>query len=345
MALTQPRAAPALDSLLADARSDSAEFPHLLANHAPMILVALDRLGASDEQATGFLATYRATNGLVRLPASAAPVAAADWPGLRGQRDREADLRAFFTGEVARRGVRATLAAALPTLLPGIGASALHALMRLAYGLMRQDDAEIGAALGMWAATFLPMPPAGGTAAITDDPGAVLAGVAALPSLRHVTPESDLLWHSIKAVGADPAFAPVVDWLAIGPETPRRLAATALRLYAATMDFTALHAVTGLHWCRLLVPFCTTPEAVYRPFWQAIAALVPKLGFPALPDEVAVARWRQQPCPGWPAIAAAAVASDDEHDISLVFSSREEEAVWGDRLYRIVAARRMGLIA
>ena len=55
--------------------------------------------------------------------------------------------------------------------------------------------------------------------------------------------------------------------------------------------------------------------------------------------------WRRRPCPDWPEIAAAAVRSDDEHDLSLVFSAREEQREFGDRLYQVVAARRMQLIA
>lgn len=43
-------------------------------------------------------------------------------------------------------------------------------------------------------------------------------------------------------------------------------------------------------------------------------------------------------------IGAAACISNDEHDISLVYSARCEQAIWGDPLYRVVAARRMGLL-
>jgi hypothetical protein len=39
------------------------------------------------------------------------------------------------------------------------------------------------------------------------------------------------------------------------------------------------------------------------------------------------------------------VRSDDEHDLSLVFSAREEFRMFDDRLHQVVAARRMRLIA
>ncbi len=56
------------------------------------------------------------------------------------------------------------------------------------------------------------------------------------------------------------------------------------RSMPATLDFCALHAVTGTHWLRLMAP--RTPDAAtpLRYFWQAIASLVPKIGFPSLPE-------------------------------------------------------------
>lgn len=335
-----------LDQLLVETRFYSAEFPVLLANHLPMILVALDRLGASSERLRQYFDNYRTTNGLVATPPPVAPIERERWTDALGDRTREYDYRAFFEGEVRRLGLDATVQAYLPTLIPGIGASALHGMMRTAYGLLRLDPTEVGTALGYWAATYLPMPRTTGADPITEDPGEVLARACGLPGMHHVVPETDLLWHNIRAAGEAPDFAPVVDWLAIGPDTGRRLARTSLALFAATMDFSSLHALTGSHWIRLIAPHLPEPEraALMRYFWQIIASLVPKIGFPTLPDEEQLDLWRHLPAPGWPEISARAILSEDEHDISLVFSAREEEKVHGDRLYRVVAARRMGLM-
>ncbi len=124
--------------------------------------------------------------------------------------------------------------------------------------------------------------------------------------MRDCEPETDLLWHNIRAVAALPGFAPVVDRLAFGPETPRRLAATALALFAATEDFAALHALTGLHWIRLVAPNLDDAEPLYRAFWQVIAALVPKIGFPSLPSAEALEEMRARRAPPWPEIRAKA---------------------------------------
>jgi len=333
-----------LNEILARARRDSAEFPYLLSNHAPMAIAALHRLGASDDRLVEWFESYRAANGLVAPPPPVAPIAPESWDDALGDRTRETDYRVFFTAEVRRLGLDGATRRYTPRLFQGVAGSALHPLMRLAYAAMMNDPEEAGVALGYWAACHLPLPGPSGQAPDTDDPGSVLAGVATIEGVRDYQTETDLLWQNIRAVAALPGFRPVVDRLKFGPDTPRRMAATSLALFAATMDFAALHALTGLHWVRLLAGSLDEAEPLYRAFWQAIAALVPKIGFPALPSEAALAEMRNTPAPPWPDIYAAATASSDEHDISLTLSARAEEAVWGDPLYRVVAARRLGLL-
>ena len=333
-----------LDRLLADGREFSGEFPFFLANHLPMILVAMQRLGGSDQRLAEFFAVYRDKNRLAALPMPVRRIERGDWSSALGDRSRESEYRTYFREEVARLGNRAAIATYLPTLLPGIAASATHGLMRLAYGVLRNDAAEIGAALGYWAATYLELGRATGAPPITDDPGEVLVRLQAMPGLRQVETERDLLWHFMRAVAAKPEFGGLVDWLRIGPDSQRRVAAASLALYAATMDFCALHAVTGAHWIRLITPVTPDPDLALRYFWQAIASLYPKIGFPDLPSAEMVDEWRHADCPEWPEIKAAAVRSNDEHDLSLTFSAHEEWKVYGDRLYQVVAARRMQLI-
>jgi hypothetical protein len=344
MALSAAVSRSGLDALLARALQDSVEFPLFLANHAPMVLVALDRLGAFPERLEEWYETYRAKSGLTRIPDRVAPIDLATWGAALGDRAREADYRSFFAGEVGRLSIAGAVQTYLQRLIQGVAASATHPLMRLAYGILEQDPREVGVALAYWAACYLPLPAATGAAPKTDDPGEVLAAVDAIEGVHDYEPESDLLWHNIRAVGELPGFRPVVDWLAFGDGAPRRMAATSLALFVGTMDFAALHAVTGLHWVRLVSPYLEDKEPLYRAFWQVIAALVPKIGFPSVPSPAELERMRRLEAPPWSAIKAAAIRSDDEHDISLTFSCWQEEEVWNDPLYRVVAARRLALI-
>lgn len=120
----------------------------------------------------------------------------------------------------------------------------------------------------------------------------------------HTLTLHDLLWQNMRDAAALPDFVPVVDWLEIGPDTMEKMAAVAIRLFAATQHFAALHVVTGMHWIRLLSPTCDrqTRDTLLRVFWQAIAALMRELDFPTLPPEEEISRWRALAAPDWPEI-------------------------------------------
>ena len=277
-----------------------------------MVLVALHRMGASDERLEAYCDLYNKQNGLVPVPEPIDAITLDNWREFLGHREREADYRAFFAGEVARLGATPAALLYLPWLMPGMAASATHAFMRMAYATMTNSDEETGVSLAYWAATYLSLGPSRGLTPSTDDPAEVLAFMSGPKSFRHVEPERDLLWHFMRSVSEKPEFAPVADMLAIGPETHDRIARCSLALYAGTLDFCALHAVTGTHWLRLMAPRTHDTAPPMRYFWQTIAALVPKIGFPSLPSAEELEAWRRARLPDWPEIYDEAVARDDE---------------------------------
>jgi hypothetical protein len=309
-----------------------------------MVLVALHRMGASDERLEAYCRIYHEMNGLVPAPDPVGEVDRRNWREHLGRREREGDYRRFFAAEVARLGATPAAKTYLPVLVDGIAASALHAFMRLAYATMSDNDEETGVALAYWAATYLPLAVYRGRSPSTDDPAEVLAYMYGPATFRNVETERDLLWHFMRAVAQKPEFAAVIDMLAIGPETHDRIARLSIALYAATADFSALHAVTGTHWLRLMAPRAPDAAAPMRYFWQAIAALVPKIGFPILPSDGQLEEWRCMRLPDWPDIFREAVTHDDEHDLSLSFSAAEEYKRYGDPLYKYAAAKRLNLI-
>jgi len=304
-------------------------------------LIALHRLGASDARLDEWyeiyrkpMASWRRRRPWRRLRRS---------PGTRARRSRARDrLSRFFTAEVRRLGPRGASRRYYPARSGRGGERPASAdAARLCDDVNDADEA--GVALGYWAACHLPRR-ARRRAPDTDDPR------PCLPAWRK-SRASEIIRQRRICLAQHPRrrgvarLRPVVDRLKFGPHTPRRLAATAIALFAGTMDFAALHALTGLHWVRLVADTLDDAEPLYRAFWQAIAALVPKIGFPAFPSEAALATMRKTPAPPWPDIHAVAVASRDEHDISLTYSAWREEAVWRDPLYRVVAARRLGLMS
>ena len=274
-----------LERALAWSRQWSAEFPFFLANHLPMVLVALNRMGASDERLEAYAAVYHEQNGLVPVPGRGRRDRPRQWREFLGQREREGDYRAFFAGEVARLGATQAATVYLPQLIPGIAASATHAFMRMAYATLIDSDEETGVALAYWAATYLSLGASRGARALDRRSGRGRSPTCMGPRRSGMSrPKRDLLWHFMRAIALKPEFAPVVDMLAIGPETHDRVARCSLALYASTLDFCALHALTGTHWLRMIAPRTPDSATPLRYFWQAIAALVPKIGFPSLPS-------------------------------------------------------------
>ena len=164
-----------------------------------MVLVALHRMGASDERLEAYCQIYHKQNGLVPVPEPIGEITRDNWREFLGQREREADYRTFFAGEVARLGATPAALLYLPRLMPGMAASATHAFMRMAYATMTDSDEETGVALAYWAATYLSLGPSRGLTPSTDDPAQVLAFMSGPESFRHVEPERDLLWHFMRA--------------------------------------------------------------------------------------------------------------------------------------------------
>jgi len=332
-----------LDGLLAEMPSLGSEFALTFANHAPMVLVAQARMGGSPAQMRRFFDFYHGYKQLLPFSECDFDIATADWQAHLGNRAAEGAYRRLFQAEFARKGRAAVLAEWLPRLAPGIGASAFHGLMRTAYGVIDDNDAEIILGLAYWCASWLTMPGATGAAPLSADPAAILVHAGAIPAM-HGQPVHALIWHNMRQSFALPGFETAGDWLEIDDTALARCAAASIALFAATQDFCALHAVTGMHWIRVLAPFHdATPEMVRR-FWAGVAALMNEMRYPALPSPETLDRWRALPCPDWPEIFAAACQSLDEHDLSLSFTASQEEAVYGDPLYRRAAARRVGLI-
>lgn len=321
----------------------SVEFPVMLANHLPMVLFALDRMGADAERLKAYGAIYERDNGLVPVPAPVRPVTPENFNDGLGDRSREADYRLFFAERVRSRGAAQVAQDYMPRFMPGFTASAFHAFMRTAYAAARRDEEEIAVGLAYWATCYLELGRATGARPTTVNPLDTLLYMYGPDSFHHIVPESDLLWHNMRAVAALDDFRPVVDMLEIRPDTLKRMAEVSLVLFASTFDFAALHALTGCHWIRMMAPITPNVDEALRYFWQGITALVPKIGFPELLAPDAIEAMRRTRAPGWPEIFRAAVASNDEHDLSLTFSASEEEKIYGDPLYRVVAAKRLGL--
>ena len=184
---------------------------------------------------------------LSRSAGSRATIGANSW----AQREREADYRAFFDGEVARLGATPAAIHYLPQLMPGDRGernSRAHAHGLCDADRQRRGDQRRARLLGrdLSAARAPREEPSprptirprfspssmGRRRSGMSNRSAIFYGTscARSPRSRNSRPSSTC-WRS----------------------DPRRMTAprgVSLALYAATLDFCALHAVTGTHWLR-----------------------------------------------------------------------------------------------
>lgn len=303
------------------------EYREQLTNHLPMALQALHALGAGDERLHGFYADYAQRFAGREAAPDAAPVA--DWRALRGAVNGFAALRATFARALAQGGRDAVLREALPDLLAGVAAAALHGLIRTAHAIEAEHDNELAAALAYWAWRWQPLSPAPAGAPLAfDDWAAELTSQAA-----EWTCEGPSISMRMNTAAASAPYRALAGRLAASHDWLPRLADFAARRYGQSGNFTVLHLVTGLRAFRVISPWLDDAGAATPLLVQAVTAaylaarIDPRAVLPA------------SPALAWPAVIAAAIASDDDHVIKLVHACREEHAAYGSAA-SLDAARR-----
>lgn len=296
-----------------------------LANHLPMVLIALDKMGASHKQMRR--AFHRSVPHLERpqfLP-PAPHIAIADC------RNREAlfpSALRYYELQVKQHGIAECLRRELPPLLPAMATAAFHPLIRTAYGVDARHQEEVAAGLAYWNLEYRALPASG-------ERTSAHAGEI-LPRLAERYPLISLAPGNI----ADHMFSVTQQrgWLDT-PIQPEQLglqdiARVAIAAYLGTGDFTLLHGVTGCHALRLLLPHCPEPETALRYFWAGLAIAYLSTG----PKDIRAAAETPEP-PDWKEIRKRACRSDDDHQIKLSYSCLQEFEHYDLEDYRYAAAR------
>ena len=304
------------------------EYRDQLSSHLPMALDALQQLGAGSAQLHAFQRDYGA-----RLRPAPAPPRGTRRPTRLGRIEDYPAWLAHYRAALAVQGRAALLSAELPALLPGAGGAAFHGLIRVGHALRHGHPGELTAALAYWACRHQPLPPPSDTRALALADW--LAALRALPGAADM-PRRGLISARMADWGAR------TDWQAIAGrldanELPA-LARAAAALYAATANFTVLHLVTASAALRALLPWLGPGQDGRAAFIPAACAALLASG--AVQHTAALDMPREDAgLPGWPGLAAAAVAQPDDHVIKLVAACRALDAADSAPVWRAAAAR------
>jgi hypothetical protein len=305
-------------SLQARFATYSAEYADGRANHLPMALDALCRMGARDERLTSFATGYLATHDLE--PASAF----------------ELEARARYRERFAERGRSRAIAEALDELVDAAASSFFHPLIRTAYALGHDDDEELAAALAFWhlaARRIGPPPISDGRAA--GDIAETFRGLRAI-----VEPEErgTLLIDRIAAIADQPTFGEIVHGRPTFDELDRAEWPIVL-LFGQTRSFSLVHILTALHAWRTIARYAGEAALRTEQLWMGICATYVVAGappmLPALREE---RRMSAATLPNWDEILRYAIASEDDHVVKATYALWQHPHA-GDPIFRWAAAR------
>ena len=301
------------------------EFAGFLANHGPMAVDAMIRLGGA-ERVPDWIETY-----LPRLePAGERrhPIIDGDWAAQVARLELVQDWTDYFERAIAEQGWRDVLSTWLPRLLPGAAASATHGLLRTAHAIRNSAEAgdtttplldgEIAAGLAFWAARYQRLP---GTPGLHGD-RRLTEAIDRLPRLdpnAHTDAPGiggrlDLLWSVDGLPDALDAWGSSIDPVA----TLDELIGQAARLLIDHPEpaIALCHAVTAPAAIRMILPVVSPDQQAIAvaTCWQLVGAIVAAFlpaarGVPAELVDVDV--------PSVPALEAAALDHGDEHVIKL----------------------------
>ena len=257
------------------------EFEGWLSNHGPMVVEAMGRRGA-DELVHRW--TDRYGRRLEEAPGTTGPIGS--WQQALGDHRRLGDWLAHFEHLTEEQPWEQTLATWWPRLLPGIAAGATHGVIRTGHAVQALRAAvtgprlaELGQALGYWAARWQPVPPAA--------PRGTLTAPDAVEATTRVVDQSGGIEHRLRQLES------LEDW----PDAATRLRAPAGDddvpgfLTDVVAAVVAAYPRIAVGQPTMLVHAATAPNAVRR-------------ALPSLPRHL----WRDSADAAWTAAAAVLAA-------------------------------------
>ncbi|MCX6119044.1 MAG: questin oxidase family protein [Proteobacteria bacterium] len=311
--------------LISDANKRySSQYLGELANHLPMDLVALERLGASVER----LRTYR-DHYVERLEpvldSLGMLISEANWQEFLGQNKYHVDYIHYFEKFLATNGLRKTLEFHLPTLFRGVAGGAFHGLIRLGYALDSNNMEEVSQALGYWAISFLDL----GIEQVncgTKNSKEIFSELST--EFLGFRPEAPNIARRMELIARLARFRQICAGLNVEIATYENIAPLVLELFAQTNDFTALHAVTATHAYRLVSKYHSASIEIFIALSAAYVSIrAPKIQV-LEPVSIDV---------HWNSLKERAVRSNDDHVPKIVYTCFQEYCVHSDSRYFLAA--------
>lgn len=235
-------------------------------NHLPMALLSLKSLGASDEHGEEFFEHYLKTLGTFELKNNNR-INQKNWKEFLGKGEYFDDYYYFFCSQSEKSHPEEVLATYLTILFESPISAAFHAAIRVGYLIEHQKWEDIPFSLAYWAATFVCIHGAYSSTSeinIADYNFDYLQNFKESEPIkgRNITMRATLAAQTecynniLKKTSVDDGF-----------ELARNFG---LSIMEETLDFTALHLITGTYACYIISNYLNSTSKTLVPSLFAI---------------------------------------------------------------------------
>ncbi|ODN43172.1 questin oxidase family protein [Piscirickettsia litoralis] len=314
-----------------------------LANHLPMVLISLSKMGANHQRLEKYAKFYIDRYHLQTAVADVNMVAIdhKNWLNHLGCYSCYSSYLIFFKNEFSKFGKDDFLVHYLPQFINGFAVHAYHPLIRLALSVDAGDDNDIPYAFAYWAAGFwrLSDQKPNFDLGSHDD---ILSHIQSKAEFNKVQASGENIEIRLQKIVTqlDLKKLPVLN---IHENSLKDIASVLAKLYFSTQNFTVLHGVTSCHALRTILPYFKSQqrqELAIRNYWLSLSVVYVMLGCPKYEDIPEIS----QLLPTWATLFQLACEHSDPHVIKLVYSCYEEYCHYGDQLYHAIAAQKLGLL-
>ena len=316
--------------LLKQARNYKVEYGSKLANHLPMALIALYKMDANENELDNFYNQYEIK--LTTLNRDGIDVdklfSKKKLISTLGNSDKFNTHLTYFENELNNLGIDKTLKIYLPILIPGLCASAFHALIRLSYAIEIEDIDEIAFALAFWSSEYQYL---GELSEIIENRNLLeilteMSNIAKDHKFQkglivdRMVEISNL--ESYKKASFQPKNIKLKD-----------IADLAITAFLGTSSFTILHGVTACHAMRVILPFIEEEktETAIRYYWQGF--LTAYLSTGAIDIDIDTSKINYNRYSNFSDIRKNIVSEISDHDIKMVYTCISEYNIYGSKEY------------
>lgn len=322
---------PHFNALFEQSRNASPTYQGRLANHLPMTLVALHRLGASDQTLSRFFEHYRG-----KLEPLSVEKNSTSPNSCNNTEQRLFEALNYFRKALSTHNRSTVLQQHLYELAEGICASAFHCLIRLGYALTLNDNEELALTLAFFATEYQSLGQLNepDQAEQTLEFREIIAYIQQQPSLAEQTVSAPNIIVRLDRVAALDDFGHVIEKMKTCHPSLSTLTQFSRDLFYSTANFTALHCLTGCHALRRVLYQLNDDRLasqLIRYMAVSIAAVYISIKTPLVQD-LSIADFAQ-PIVDQEALTVNALQSLDEHVIKVTHSCFDEFQHYNDPIF------------